>query len=452
MDTPVRALHDALEGLPEPPAVAIAFSGGRDSTALLHAAVVIRDAGLVTGLRALHVDHGLHPDAPHWRDRCAAFCDDLAVPFTALVVAAGAAKGESLEAAARDARYAALAAELGSGEWLLTAHHRDDQAETLLLQLLRGSGVAGLAAMPARAPFASGWLVRPLLELDRASLATYARDHGLDWSEDPSNANVDRDRNFLRHEIMPRLASRWPAVTDCLARSAAHCAEADGLLDELASRELSALANPGQPEVLPVDGLLELPADRRRLLLRHWLVMLGLPRPGHRVLARIEREVLVAASDRNPVVAWSGGEVRRHRNSLHARIPTMSPDPTPLPWDPADELKLPWGDLRAEAVTGTGLAQARLRGQRLTVRTRVGGERLRLPGRPTRTLKKLLQEAGVPTWRRAGLPLVYVGEELAAVADLWVAEGFEATDGIPGWRLHWRESDPPGMPEKCVLD
>jgi tRNA(Ile)-lysidine synthase len=452
MDDPVRALHDTLEDLPEPPAVAIAFSGGRDSTALLHAAVAVRDAGLVTGLRALHVEHGLHPEAPHWRDRCAAFCSDLEVPFTALAVAAEAAKGESPEAAAREARYAALAAELGPGEWLLTAHHRDDQAETLLLQLLRGSGVAGLAAMPARSPFASGWLVRPLLELDRASLAAYASDHRLDWCEDPSNAAIEHDRNFLRHEIMPRLASRWPAVTDCLARSAAHCAEADGLLDELAGRELSALALSGQPEVLPVDGLLALPADRRRLLLRHWLVTLGLPRPGHRVLARIEREALVAAPDRNPVVSWSGGEVRRHRNTLHARVPAAYPDPTPLPWDPADELELPWGVLAAEAVTGAGLAQARLRGQRLTVRTRTGGERLRLPGRPTRTLKKLLQEAGVPTWRRAGLPLVYVGEELAAVADLWIAEGYEANDGVPGWRLQWHETDPPGMPEKCVFD
>jgi len=452
MYAPVRALLDALTGSPEPPALAVAFSGGRDSTVLLHAAVAAREAGLSAGLRAIHVDHELHPEAPRWRDHCATFCAELGVPFMALAVAAGPARGESPEAAARMARYRVLADELGSGEWLLTAHHRDDQAETLLLQLLRGSGVAGLAAMPARAPFATGMLVRPLLDIDRTTLAAYAQRHALTWCEDPSNAAVERDRNFLRHEILPRLAARWPAVATCLGRSAAHCAEANGLLDTLAATDLAALLVPGRPAELPVDSLRGLPAPRLRLLLRHWLVTLGLPRPGHRMLARIEHEMLSAAVDRNPLVTWPGGEVRRYRDTLYARAPIAPSNPTPLAWNPAEALHLPWGCLHAEMVTGSGLAQVRLHGQRLTVRRRVGGERLRLPGRRTRTLKKLLQEAGVPPWRRGRLPLVYVGEELAAVADLWIAAGFEAADGALGWRLEWRDSDPFWTPGGDVSD
>jgi len=370
----------------------------------------------------------------------------------ALAVAAGPARGESPEAAARVARYRVLADELGSGEWLLTAHHRDDQAETLLLQLLRGSGVAGLAAMPARASFAAGMLVRPLLDIDRTALAAYAQHHALSWCEDPGNAAVELDRNFLRHEILPRLATRWPAVATCLGRSAAHCAEANDLLDTLAATDLAALVVPQRPAELPVDSLHGLPAPRLRLLLRHWLATLGLPRPGHRVLARIEHEGLGAAVDRNPLVTWPGGEVRRYRNTLYARAPIAPSNPTPLAWNPAEALHLPWGCLQAEKVTGSGLAQARLHGQRLTVRHRVGGERLRLPGRRTRPLKKLLQEAGVPPWCRGRLPLVYVGEELAAVADLWVADGFEAADGALGWRLEWRDSDPFWTPVGDVSD
>jgi tRNA(Ile)-lysidine synthase len=450
MDAPVRALLESLAGHAAPAGLAVAFSGGRDSTVLLHAAA--RAAGRLPALRALHVDHGLHADAPRWRAHCAATCSVLGVPFTALAVDARPARGESPEAAARAARYAALAGVLAPGEWLLTAHHRDDQAETLLLQLLRGAGVSGLAAMPARARFAGGWLVRPLLDLDRAALAAYAAAHDLAWCEDPDNAGLARDRNFLRHEILPRLAQRWPAAARCLARSAAHCAEADGLLEVLATGDLANLVEPQRPAELPVAALGRLPPPRRRLLLRHWLDQLGLPRPGQRVLARIEHEALGAARDRNPRVAWPGGEVRRYRGLLHARVPEADPTPPPQAWDPATELLLPGGRLRAEPAIGAGLARARLGDQPLTVRPRVGGERLRLPGRRTRPLKKLLQEAGVPPWRRASLPLVYVGEALAAVADLWVAEPFQAAAGEPGLRLRWRETTPSRAVTANVFD
>jgi tRNA(Ile)-lysidine synthase len=321
MDAPARALLDLLAGQNPPPSIAIAYSGGRDSSVLLHAAAGLQRAGRTGPLRALHVDHGLHPDAPRWRDHCAAHCTRLGVAFDTVSVDARPASGESPEAAARTARYTALAGLLRPGEWLLTAHHRDDQAETLLLQLLRGAGIAGLAAMPARTPFAGGWLARPLLDLGRNDLAAYAARHALEWCEDPGNAAVEHDRNYLRHAVLPRLEERWPAVAQCLGRSAAHCAEAAGLLDELAAGDLAAAGVLPGTSTLPLTALRALPSARRRLLLRHWLAGLGLPLPGRRVLARVETEMLGAAPDRNPCIAWPGAELRRYRDLLHARRP-----------------------------------------------------------------------------------------------------------------------------------
>ncbi len=441
MEAPARALLALLDGHHPPPPVAVAYSGGRDSSVLLHAAVGLRRDGRIGSLRALHVDHGLHPDAPRWRAHCETTCAALGVAFTSTVVDARPRAGESPEAAAREARYAALGRWLAPGEWLLTAHHLDDQAETLLLQLLRGAGLAGLAAMPARAPFAGGWLVRPLLALGRDALAAYAARHALAWCEDPGNDAVAHDRNYLRHVVLPQLAERWPATATCLARSAAHCAEAAGLLDALAGDDLAAAGvSPGAP-TLPLDALLPLPAARRRLLLRHWLAALGLPPPGQRVLARIESEMLGAAADRNPCVAWPGAELRRYRATLYAQAPMPgAADRVARDWDPTGPLELPWGTLRTRAVRGEGLDRTRLAAGRVVVTARAGGERLRLQGRPTRPLKKLLQEAGVPPWRRARLPLVWIDGSLAAVADLWVAADFAAAPDVPGVALEWRDA------------
>jgi tRNA(Ile)-lysidine synthase len=440
MDAPARALLDLLAGQNPPPSIAIAYSGGRDSSVLLHAAAGLQRAGRTGPLRALHVDHGLHPDASRWRDHCAAHCTRLGVAFDTVSVDARPASGESPEAAARTARYTALAGLLRPGEWLLTAHHRDDQAETLLLQLLRGAGIAGLAAMPARTPFAGGWLARPLLDLGRNDLAAYAARHALEWCEDPGNAAVEHDRNYLRHAVLPRLEERWPAVAQCLGRSAAHCAEAAGLLDELAAGDLAAAGVLPGTSTLPLTALRALPSARRRLLLRHWLAGLGLPLPGRRVLARVETEMLGAAPDRNPCIAWPGAELRRYRDLLHARRPPPGVvDRVMRSWDPAGPLELPWGTLRVRPVPGAGIDRAHLEGAEVTVTTRAGGERLRLPGRPTRPLKKLLQEAEVPPWHRTRLPLVWVNGTLAAVADLWVAAEFAADPGAPGLRLEWQD-------------
>jgi tRNA(Ile)-lysidine synthase len=415
----------------------VAYSGGLDSTVLLHGLAAVRDA-LTAPLSAVHVHHGLHPDAGRWADHCWRACAALALPCEVVAVEARASPGESPEAAARDARYRALEALTGPGEAVLLAHHRDDQAETLLLRLLRGAGAEGLAGMPRVRPLGRGWTGRPLLDWPRAALAAWALGQGLAWLEDPGNRDPRYDRNFLRHEVLPLHERRWPGVAGVLARTAERQAELARLVGEVAEADL-ALARAPIAGALSVAALRALPIERRRLVLRHWLRARGLPVPPAPRLEEVARAVLEARADRTPCVRWTGVEVRRYRDLLTAGPPAAAPaSSSRWGWAPPEPLALPWGTLAAEPAVGEGVAVRALAGEVLTVRLRRGGERCRLPGRAcTQTLKKLLQEAGVPPWERQRLPLLYAGEALVAVAGRWVCVPFAAGPGEAGWRLRW---------------
>ena len=431
------ALLGVVARLPAAPVYWVAFSGGLDSTVLL-SALAERRADLPGELRAVHVNHGLHGDAGRWADHCQAACHLLGVPCQVVVVDARGGPGESPEAAARAARYRALAAVLGEGQALLTAHHRDDQAETLLLHLLRGSGPRGLAAMPERRLLGAGWLGRPLLAWSRGDLRTWAAMRGLGWLEDPSNRDERFDRNFLRRQVLPLLERRWPDVSRVLARDAALQAEAARLLEVLAEEDLARSGGP-DPGTLSVSSLRGLSPERQRGVLRHWLRALGLPVPGATQLLHLVRDVLEARVDAVPRVRWSGVEVRRYRDALVARRPWPSPEAGEVwAWQPPEALRLPAGVLEARPEVGRGVGARWLEDRPALVRLRAGGERVRLPGRRhSRSLKKLLQAEGIPPWQRERLPLVYLGDELAAVADLWVCEPFAATPGEAGWLVHW---------------
>ena len=443
---PARLLP-LLRGLAPCRTLWVAFSGGADSSALLHALHSVRDE-LPAPLRAVHVDHGLHPDSPVWHAHCRSLCETLAIPFEACQVDAYPGPGESPEAAARRARYGALTACLGPGDVLLTAHHRDDQGETLLLQLLRGGGPRGLAAMPHCMPFAAGRLCRPLLDVPRQALLEYARGQGLSWIDDPSNFDTDLDRNFLRRRLLPLLQERWPAVGRVLARSAGHFADAAGLLDELAAQDLEGcVAGEG---TLAVGALRALSPRRCRNLLRYWFRRRGLAVPDSRHLQRIVNEVLTAAPDGTPLVSWPGVEVRRYRDRLYAMAPLPAVSGQALPWDLRADLALPGGlgTLEAQEVRGAGLHLA-CRGQSVEVRFRRGGERCHLPGRAhSHSLKKLLQGAELPPWLRTRLPLVYVNGELAAVADLWICEPYAAGPGDLGILPQWDAAAIETKPQK----
>ena len=432
----------------------VAYSGGLDSHVLLHALSVLR-ADHPFSLSAVHIDHGLQAASVDWDKHCASVCATLGVDYVMKRVTVEGVADEGLEAAARRARYAALVAALAPGDILLTAHHGDDQAETVLLQLLRGTGVAGLAAMPVQADFGPGRIVRPLLGFTRTALRAYAQTSGLVWIEDPTNQALHLRRSFLRTEIFPRLAHHWPAHASVLARTARHAAEAMGLLDEVAETDLAACRHTTthSPQALSINALMDIPVAHQRNLLRYWLRQQGFLAPAAVHLEEVLAQVRTAPHTQHARVCWPGTEVWRYRDLLAAMPAQLAPDPAlDVAWDLRAPLNLPGvGRLQAVPMRGLGLSCARLNGKLLHVRLRAGGETLMLPGRKHHhVLKKLLQAEGVPPWLRARLPLFYVDDVLAAVADRWVCAPFLAGDGDEGLNIVWEPfAGAAGMPEKA---
>jgi len=432
-------LHQQLLLHPAP-AYRVAYSGGLDSHVLLHALVQLREQ-LGVDIGAVHVNHALQADADSWEEHCSKVCTDLEVSYESLRVDARAPRGESQEAAARDARYAALAAWLTAGEYLLTAQHQDDQAETLFLQLLRGSGVSGLAAMPLRSELGHGQLLRPLLGVTRRQLQAYAEENGLSWMEDPSNRDMAFDRNFLRARILPLLQERWPSASAVLARSAAHCAEASKLLVQLGEQDL-ANTRVGRKDSLSLTRLLTLPPERQRNVLRHWIEQTTGAMPSTAVLARILNDVLLSRPDAEPCVRWSEHELRRYRGDLYLLKQRPEADTSQvLQWSLPEPLSLPGagGVLNATRQTGLGIRASAVESG-VQVGWRRGGERCLPAGRGQHhSLKKLFQEQGIPPWERSRIPLIYIGDQLAAVAGLWVCEPFHARPKEPGLLIGWEQ-------------
>jgi tRNA(Ile)-lysidine synthase len=438
---------------PPAPTYWIAYSGGLDSHVLLHLAAELRQLEPRHPIKAIHVHHGLHRDADAWANHCASTCEALGIELRIMRVDAQPGPGESPEESARIARYHALQTQLGDKDCLLLAQHRDDQAETLLLQLFRGAGVEGMAAMPEHAELNPGTLARPLLGFSRDQLSDYAVANGLRWIEDDSNRDETFDRNFLRQRILPQLRSRWPGIQGNLARSAAHCAEAGLHLENLADQLLMGVIHDSRTNTLDVEALQGLARHEQKLTVRRWITRSGFRRPATRILERILDESLTAARDRNPVVGWKEAEVRRYRTALHLMRP-LPPAPTQsatfgqwLPW-PADEtaISLPNGngEVRMRKIAGTtdspGLSwNAWISGQ-VRIGYRLGGEKIRLPGRNgSHEVRKLYQEAGIPPWIRERIPLIFIDDRLAAVSGHWYAADFLATAADPARiLLEWR--------------
>lgn len=417
----------------------VAFSGGLDSTVLLVlAARFARAHGLA--LNALHVHHGLSPHADDWVAHCEGVCRQLAVPLIVERVQLCRGNGESLEAQARAARYERLAAHLGEGEWLLTAHHQDDQLETLLLALKRGAGLRGLAGMVASQPFAAGHLLRPLLDMSRAELAEAAQSLPYGWVEDESNEDPSYDRNFLRQQIIPLLKDRWPAMARTTARTMALCAEQEALISELAEADWQAV---GEGEGLRIDGLLSLSPVRRNNLLRHWIRRQGGEMPSRELLGLLWQEVALARDDANPRLSLQGLACRRYQGRLYLIAPDLAPREEVLPIGMEETLTLPdgLGQFRLWRTDGEGLRTPR-GDEPLSVRFQVApGVMLKPVGRVgSRRLKKLLQEYGVPSWQRGRIPILYYGEQVALVAGLFVCDGFLAPEEGVAWE--WRPPVP----------
>ncbi|MCW8277531.1 tRNA lysidine(34) synthetase TilS [Pseudomonas sp. PCH199] len=407
----------------------IAFSGGLDSTVLLHLLSHLAKTESLPALSAIHVHHGLQAVADAWPEHCQSVCEGLGVPLR--VIRVQVQSGASLERAAREARYAALIEVTQVNEVLLTAQHRDDQAETLLFRLLRGAGVRGLSGMPRQRPLGGGHLLRPLLDVTRAELEAYAAEHQLSWIEDPSNQDRQFSRNFLRHQVFPVLSARWPQAMATMARSAAHLSEAQGLLDELAQIDLSQARTTSEFDWLGLPSLelasLEnLSTARQRNALSHWLESLTrLPDSDHWSGWENLRDATV---DARPIWRLADGELHRAGGRVWWLSGSwLRTSPAAGTWpDPSLPLTLP--DNGVLKITG------RIADGPLQIRYREGGEVMELPGRGHRDLKRLLNESGVPLFVRGRLPLLFKDGQLLAVANVPGLDGGAAG----GWSLQWK--------------
>jgi tRNA(Ile)-lysidine synthase len=421
-----------LEGLPavQPPhACVVAYSGGIDSHVLLHLCYL---GGM--SVRAVHIHHGLQAEADSWDTHCRNVCANIGIAYKCIHVEAQPEPGESPEDAARNARYRALAQELDYGEILLTAHHQDDQAETLLLQLMRGAGSAGLAAMPLIKPFANGYHARPLLGFKQQQLRDYAEEHKLVWVDDPSNADTSYDRNYVRKHVMPVLRRNWPNAGQAMSQAAKLQQDTLEIVEAMAATDLAAVSHQ-QHNSLSITKLRQLTEARQYNVLRYWINAAGFDRPRRNIMQEIIDSVLPASEDAAPLVLWGNTEIRRYHDALYILEALNSHEIHHVyAWDGEQPLLIETLhlELSLEQTRGKGLNQdAVARG--LTVRFRQGGEQLRPHGRQhTHSLKKLMQDAGIPPWQRNRIPLIYIDHELACVCGYWVAEAFAVTGEQPG--------------------
>ena len=433
-------------------------SGGVDSVVLLDCLRRV-SRKLRVRVAVLHVNHKLSPNAGRWDAFCRRLCRTQGIPHSSVTVKI--TRGGNLEAVARAARYAVF--DRQRADYIVLAQHRDDQVETLLLQLLRGAGVRGLAAMPLlrkaegrKQKADGGWrmadgaqggrgshpspaVLRPLLDVTRAEILEYARKRRLEWIEDESNASVDFRRNFLRHEVLPVIARRFASYRTTLARSARHLAEAGELLDELAAQDATGLFD---GVTLAVAALRRLSSARARNLLRFFLARRGVVMPNVERLEEALRQALTARQDARVAVVLDNSVLRRYAGRLHV-VPVSRPLPRGVVrrWHGELEIELPefGGVLVLRRTRDDGIGLARLRAQTVTIRSRQGGERLQPdPGRPRRSLKNLLQEAHVAPWQRDRLPLIYCGNALVWVPEVGVDSAFQARPDEAALRPEWK--------------
>ena len=432
---------DSLYQLPDKTKYVIAYSGGVDSHVLLYCCHQLK-----LPVRAVHVHHGLQIFADDWVEHCQAICKTLKIQLDIIYVEVQKKHGFSPEEAARNARYAALKKNLQGSDCLLTAQHLNDQAETLLLQLFRTAGSAGLSAMPASRQLGDYFHLRPLLLFSKKEIEKFAREKALHWIEDPSNQDVAYDRNFLRKDILPLLESRWPELTKQLSTVASLQSNNLQVLEDMAAIDLAnVVARQSSPlchsvfkvmSMLSIEKLKQLSSPRLLNLLRYWIITMLGQQPTRNLLKEIEKSLIHSQPDANPNIVFSTYAFRKFQNNLYLlKNNDKYAIQDGLLWNPQLPQRLENLNIQLKVVktVAEGLS-SKLLDEVLNIRLRKGGEKFHPAGRGhSQSLKKLLQEAGVPPWERDVVPLVYFDDELVAVAGLWVSKGFSVGDGESGW-------------------
>lgn len=417
------SIQTIIHLLPEPcRKIIIGYSGGIDSHALLH--LCASRAEIKDKVLAVYIHHGLQKEADLWGAHCRVQCVNLGVEFNMIKVDAKPKPGESPEAAARNARYAAFKGLLEAGDVLLLAQHREDQMETMLLQLFRGGGIHGLAAMPPSVAFGYGLALRPFLNVSKIEIQCYAASHGLVWIDDPSNLRDDFDRNFLRNQVVPLLKQRWPSLDKTVARSAQHCGDAARILDEWVETALKSVFD-RRDLSLSIEEWRQFEEHQKKWLLRRWLQELGLKPCSQAVLQAIVDQLIYADDAANPQILIQGVQIRKYRQQLFCVAGDyLHKEARDIQWNQRDPSLLMANGYRLTRIESFSGIDKRLWDKaEITVTSRRGGEKIKIPGRQGRhCLKKLYQEAGIPPWEREVRPLVYLNGRLAAVAGLWVDE------------------------------
>ncbi len=434
-------IKDILSEYPDAETCWIAYSGGLDSLVLLHVLASIQDK-IKTKLVAVHINHGISKDADLWVKHCQDKCASYAIELQTFSIDLSDKSDKGTEAFAREKRYEVLGNLISSHDLLLTAHHMDDQLETILLQLLRGSGPDGLVGMPQAREFSKGILLRPLIDYSREEIHDYALSESLSWVEDESNKSNKYDRNFLRNKIIPELLTRWPGALKTVQRAAKHQAEARSLINEIAGNDLDVVCD-SEYIKLDLSGFDNLSGIRKKNVLRAWIKKNKLETPNARIIEKIITEVVHANIDRNPCVKWKGGEIRRYRGYLYI-MKSLPPHDVEMskPWNLEETLELTSGCLKAIFGKGHGIKKDMLSNNIVEIRYRQGGEQIKLPGRKeTHDLKKLFQEHGVPPWIRDRIPIIYYENKLIAVADFWIESKYAASESEAAWQIIWERID-----------
>jgi tRNA(Ile)-lysidine synthase len=430
-----------LSSFPRAEKIWIACSGGMDSSVLLHLVHSNRD-NIKQSLEVIHVNHGLQEKSVEWGEFCRNQCQDYGISFTQLDIEEAIPKGSSIEAWAREKRYALIAQVMNKNDILFTAHHQDDQVETFFLQALRGAGPRGLSSMPVFKNFVNGIHARPLLGFKRCELLSFAKDNELPWHEDLSNADTKYDRNYFRHNILPAIEQRWPAYRETISRLIGNQQDSKSLLNEIGLEDLK-LALYENTQSLRLDVVKNLSAVRQKNLIFAWLQERQLKSPGSRHIEQIISDLINSKSDNTPCVNWQDVEIRRYRNLLYAsnsmdeEVENIDYD-----WDIDTPLKIMGETLIAKSEIGLGLSKEKIKNTKIIVRYRQGGEKIQPHNKShSKTVKQLFQECGVLPWLRDRFPLIYVNGTLAVIPGLCVDKNYAAAKGEASWQIEWSGYD-----------